>query len=221
MKIFLDTANIESIKKYNDMGLIDGITTNPTLLSKEKGNPAEIMREIVNIVRGPVSLEVIGTTMEEMINEAHRLKKYGQNVVVKIPMIPDGLKVVRRLKEQGIQTNVTLIFSANQAILAAKAGAAYVSPFIGRLDDAGHEGMTVIREIMQIFKNYQFNTEVLVASVRHPLHVTEAGKIGAHVVTLPPDILGKMISHPLTDKGLSTFLSDWEKVKKENPDLII
>jgi transaldolase len=221
MKIFLDTANIESIKKYNDMGLIDGITTNPTLLSKEKGNPAEIMREIVNIVRGPVSLEVIGTTMEEMINEAHRLKKYGQNVVVKIPMIPDGLKVVKKLKEQGIQTNVTLIFSANQAILAAKAGAAYVSPFIGRLDDVGHEGMTVIREIMQIFKNYQFNTEVLVASVRHPLHVTEAGKIGAHVVTLPPDILGKMISHSLTDKGLSTFLSDWEKVKKENPNLAI
>ena len=221
MKIFLDTANIESIKKYNDMGLIDGITTNPTLLSKEKGNPAEIMREIVNIVRGPVSLEVIGTTMDEMINEAHRLKKYGQNVVVKIPMIPDGLKVVKKLKEQGIQTNVTLIFSANQAILAAKAGAAYVSPFIGRLDDVGHEGMTVISEIMQIFKNYQFNTEVLVASVRHPLHVTEAGKIGAHVVTLPPDILGKMISHSLTDKGLSTFLSDWEKVKKENPDLII
>jgi transaldolase len=221
MKIFLDTANIESIKKYNDMGLIDGITTNPTLLSKEKGNPAEIMREIVNIVRGPVSLEVIGITMEEMINEAHRLKKYGQNVVVKIPMIPDGLKVVKKLKEQGIQTNVTLIFSANQAILAAKAGAAYVSPFIGRLDDVGHEGMTVISEIIQIFKNYQFNTEVLVASVRHPLHVTEAGKIGAHVVTLPPDILGKMISHSLTDKGLSTFLSDWEKVKKENPNLAI
>ena len=221
MKIFLDTANIESIKKYNDMGLIDGITTNPTLLSKEKGNPAEIMREIVNIVRGPVSLEVIGTAMEEMINEAHRLKKYGQNVVVKIPMIPDGLKVVKKLKEQGIQTNVTLIFSANQAILAAKAGAAYVSPFIGRLDDAGHDGMTVISEIMQIFKNYQFNTEVLVASVRHPLHVTEAGKIGAHIVTLPPDILGKMISHSLTDKGLSTFLSDWEKVKKENPNLAI
>jgi transaldolase len=136
-------------------------------------------------------------------------------------MIPDGLKVVKKLKEQGIETNVTLIFSANQAILAAKAGAAYVSPFIGRLDDAGHEGMTIISEIMQIFKNYQFNTEVLVASIRHPLHVIEAGKIGAHVVTLPPDILGKMISHSLTDKGLSTFLSDWEKVKKENPNLVI
>lgn len=221
MKIFLDTANVESIKKYNDMGLVDGITTNPTLLSKEKGNPAEIMRQIVRIVKGPVSLEVVGTTTAEMIEEAHNLKKYGQNVVVKIPMIPDGLKAVKILKEEGIPTNVTLVFSANQAILAAKAGAAYVSPFIGRLDDAGQEGMAVIREIVQIFKNYQFDTNVLVASIRHPLHVIDAGKIGAHVVTLPPDILGKMLSHPLTDKGLSAFLSDWEKVKKENPNLMI
>lgn len=221
MKIFLDTANVESIKKYNDMGLVDGITTNPTLLSKEKGNPAEIMRQIVRIVKGPVSLEVVGTTAAEMMEEAHRLKKYGQNVVVKIPMIPDGLKAVKKLKEEGIPTNVTLVFSANQAILAAKAGAAYVSPFIGRLDDAGQEGMAVIREIVQIFKNYQFDTNVLVASIRHPLHVVDAGKIGAHVVTLPPDILGKMLTHPLTDKGLSAFLSDWEKVKKENPNLMI
>jgi len=221
MKIFLDTANVESIKKYNDMGLVDGITTNPTLLSKEKGNPAEIMRQIVKIVKGPVSLEVVGTTTAEMIEEAHRLKKYGQNVVVKIPMIPDGLKAVKKLKEEGILTNVTLIFSANQAILAAKAGAAYVSPFIGRLDDAGQEGMAVIREIVQIFKNYQFDTNVLVASIRHPLHVIDAGKIGAQVVTLPPEILGKMLTHPLTDKGLSAFLSDWEKVKKENPNLTI
>lgn len=221
MKIFLDTANIESIKKYNDMGLVDGITTNPTLLSKEKSNPAEIMRQIVRIVNGPVSLEVVGTTTEEMLEEAHRLKKYGQNVVVKIPMIPDGLKAVKKLKSEGIETNVTLIFSANQAILAAKAGAAYVSPFIGRLDDSGQDGMTLIKEIVQIFKNYQFDTNVLVASVRHPLHVIEAGKVGAQVVTLPPDILGKMLNHPLTDKGLSTFLSDWEKVKKENPSLTI
>jgi len=221
MKIFLDTANVESIKKYDDMGLVDGITTNPTLLSKEKGNPAEIMRQIVKIAKGPVSLEVVGTATAEMIEEAHRLKKYGQNVVVKIPMIPDGLKAVKKLKEEGIQTNVTLIFSANQAILAAKAGAAYVSPFIGRLDDAGQEGMAVIREIVQIFKNYQFDTNVLVASIRHPLHVIDAGKIGAHVVTLPPEILGKMLTHPLTDKGLAGFLSDWEKVKKENPNLTI
>jgi transaldolase len=219
MKIFLDTANVESIKKYNDMGLVDGITTNPTLLSKEKGNPAEIMRQIVKIVKGPVSLEVVATSFQEMIEEAHRLKKYGQNVVVKIPMLPEGLKAVKKLKADGIDTNVTLVFSANQAILAAKAGAAYVSPFIGRLDDAGQDGMGLIREIVQIYRNYQFGTNVLVASVRHPLHVVDAGKIGAHVVTLPPDILGKMMSHPLTDKGLGTFLSDWEKVKKDNPGL--
>lgn len=221
MKIFLDTANLDSIKKYNDMGLVDGITTNPTLLSKEKGNPAGIMREIVKIVQGPVSLEVVGTTYDSMMEEAHRLKKYGKNVVVKIPMIPDGLKAVKKLKEEGIETNVTLVFSANQAVLAAKAGASYASPFIGRLDDAGQDGMTLIREIVQIFANYKFDTNVLVASIRHPMHVVEAGKIGAHVVTLPPDILGKMMSHPLTDKGLAAFLSDWEKVKKENPGLSI
>lgn len=221
MKIFLDTANLDSIKKYNDMGLVDGITTNPTLLSKEKGNPAGIMREIVKIIQGPVSLEVVGTTYDSMMEEAHRLKKYGKNVVVKIPMIPDGLKAVKKLKEEGVETNVTLVFSANQAVLAAKAGASYVSPFIGRLDDAGQDGMTLIREIVQIFANYKFDTNVLVASIRHPMHVVEAGKIGAHVVTLPPDILGKMMSHPLTDKGLAAFLSDWEKVKKENPGLSI
>jgi transaldolase len=221
MKIFLDTANLEAIKKYNDMGAVDGITTNPTLLSKEKGNPAEIMHEIIKIVKGPVSLEVVGTKTEEMLEEAHKLKKYGQNVVIKIPMLPDGMKAVKKLKQEGVETNVTLIFSANQAILAAKAGASYVSPFIGRLDDGGQDGMTLIKEIIQIFKNYKFETEVLVASVRHPLHVIEAGKIGAHIVTLPPDILGKMLMHPLTDKGLAAFLSDWEKVKKENPNLVI
>src|SRR5919205_3329509 len=174
MKIFLDTANIDSIKKYNDMGLVDGITTNPTLLSKEKGNPADIMRQIVKIVKGPVSLEVVGTTADQMLEEAHRLKKYGQNVVVKIPMIPDGMKAVKKLKEEGIETNVTLVFSANQAIIAAKAGASYVSPFIGRLDDVGNEGMLVIKEIVQIFRNYEFRTQVLVASIRHPVHVIEA-----------------------------------------------
>ncbi|MDQ3872345.1 MAG: fructose-6-phosphate aldolase [Thermoproteota archaeon] len=221
MKIFLDTANIESIKKYSDMGLVDGITTNPTLLAKEKGNPAEIMLQIVKIVNGPVSLEVIGTTMDEIVDEAHRLKKYGQNVVVKVPMIPDGLKAVKKLKDEGIETNVTLVFSANQAILAAKAGAAYVSPFIGRLDDAGQEGMTIIKDIVQIFNNYHFSTNVLVASIRHPLHIIEAGKAGAQVVTLPPEILGKMLSHPLTDKGLSAFIGDWEKIKKQNPNLVI
>jgi len=140
-------------------------------------------------------------------------------VIVKVPMVPDGLKAVKKLKEEGISTNVTLVFSANQAVLAAKAGASYVSPFIGRLDDAGQDGMTLIREIVQIFNNYKFDTNVLVASVRHPMHVVDAGKIGAHVVTLPPDILGKMMAHPLTDKGLAAFLSDWEKVKRDNPNL--
>lgn len=221
MKIFLDSANLPAIKKYNDMGLVDGITTNPTLLSKEKEDPADLMREIVRIVRGPVSLEVVGTKTEEMIEEAHRLMKYGQNVVVKIPMISDGLKAIRQLTLDGIPTNVTLIFSTNQAILAAKAGASYVSPFIGRLDDTGHNGMSIIGEIVQIFRNYDFSTEVLVASIRHPLHVIEAGKIGADIVTLPPDILAKMVMHPLTDKGLASFLDDWEKLKKEKPNVRI
>jgi len=221
MKIFLDTANLEAIKIYNDMGLVDGITTNPTLLSKEKGNPAEIMREIVRVVKGPVSLEVIATKSEEILEEAHKLKKYGQNVIVKIPMIPDGMKAVKKLKQEGIETNVTLVFSANQAILAAKAGASYVSPFIGRLDDTGNEGMIIIKDIVQIFRNYEFRTQVLVASIRHPVHVIEAGKVGADVVTLPPDLLGKMLMHPLTERGLAAFLSDWEKVKKENPKLTI
>ena len=219
MKIFLDTANIEAINLYNDMGVVDGVTTNPTLLSKEKGNPSEIMREIVKIVQGPVSLEVLGTKEEEMLEEAYKLKKYGQNVIVKIPMIPEGLKAVKKLKKEGIETNVTLVFSANQAILAEKAGASYVSPFIGRLDDIGNEGMIIIKDIVQIFRNYEFRTQVLVASIRHPVHVIEAGKIGADIVTLPPDILGKMLTHPLTDKGLALFLSDWEKVKNENPSV--
>ena len=214
MKIFLDTANLKAIKTYNDMGLVDGITTNPTLLAKEDQNPAELMQEIVKIVKGPVSLEVIATETDEMLEEEHKLKKFGQNVVVKIPMTANGMKAVRKLKEDGINTNVTLVFSSNQAILAAKAGASYVSPFIGRLDDIGNEGMILIKEIMQIFRNYQFKTEVLVASIRHPVHVIEAGMIGADIVTLPPEILGKMLAHPLTDKGLALFLSDWQKAKK-------
>lgn len=216
MKIFLDTASIESIKKFVDMGIVDGITTNPTLISREKGHPEDIMREIVKIVKGPVNLEVVATKTEEMVEEGLRLKKFGENVIVKVPMTSDGLKAARTLAENKIKTNVTLIFSSNQALLAAKAGASYVSPFIGRLDDAGQEGMTVIKEIVQIFGNYDYSSEVLVASVRHPIHVIEAGKLGAHIVTLPPDILGKMLTHPLTDKGLALFLSDWEKVKKEH-----
>ncbi|HYZ94314.1 MAG TPA: fructose-6-phosphate aldolase [Nitrososphaeraceae archaeon] len=220
MKIFLDSANLESIKTYNDMGILDGVTTNPSLLSKEKGDPRKVMNEIVRIVKGPVNLEVIGTDYEVMIEEAHRLKKYGENVVVKIPMIPTGLRAVKRLAQEGISTNVTLIFSSNQAILAAKSGASYVSPFIGRLDDNGQDGMSIVREITQIFANYKFETEILVASIRHPIHVIEAGKCGADIVTLPPEILQKMFTHPLTDKGLNGFLSDWNKVKDLNPDLL-
>jgi transaldolase len=220
MKIFLDSANLENIKMYNDMGILDGVTTNPSLLSKEKGDPRKVMNEIVRIVKGPVNLEVIGTDYEVMIEEAHRLKKYGENVVVKIPMIPAGLRAVKRLAQDGISTNVTLIFSSNQAILAAKSGASYVSPFIGRLDDNGQDGMSIVREITQIFANYKFETEILVASIRHPIHVIEAGKCGADIVTLPPEILQKMFTHPLTDKGLNGFLSDWNKVKDLNPDLL-
>jgi transaldolase len=221
MKIFLDTANIASIKLYNDMGLVDGITTNPSLLSKEGDDPQKTMEEIVRIVKGDVSLEVIATENEQMVEEGRRLRKYGKNVVVKCPLTPDGLKACRTLTNEGIPVNVTLCFSANQAVLAAKSGAKYVSPFIGRLDDAGQDGMGLIKEIHQIFKNYQFGTQILVASIRHPLHVVEAGKIGADVVTLPPDILGKMLKHPLTDIGLKNFLADWEKLKKENPSIRI
>jgi transaldolase len=214
MKIFLDTANLASIRTYNDMGIVDGITTNPSLLYKEKQNPDAIMREIVELIKGPVSLEVIDTKSEEMIAEAHKFVKYGKNVVVKIPMIPEGMVAVKRLRDEGIPTNVTLIFSANQAILAAKAGASYVSPFIGRLDDIGQDGMILVKEIVQIFRNYQYDTQTLVASIRHPLHVIEAAKLGADVVTLPPDILGKMMKHPLTNNGLDSFLNDWKKIDK-------
>jgi transaldolase len=221
MKIFLDTANIASIRHYSEMGMVDGITTNPTLLSKEGGDPEEIINEIVKMVQGPVSLEVISTEVNQIMEEAYILKQYGSNVVIKVPMIPDGLKAVKKLREEGIDTNVTLVFSATQALLAAKAGASYVSPFIGRLDDIGNDGMSLISDIKQIFTNYQYNTKILVASVRHPIHVIESAKVGADVVTLPPDILGKMFLHPLTDKGLKTFISDWENLKKTNPSIKI
>ncbi len=221
MKIFLDSANLESIKKYNDMGLLDGITTNPTLLSKESGDPQKTMEEICKIIKGDVSLEVISTEYEGMLEEARRLRKYGDNVVVKCPMTADGLKACKSLSAEGIPVNITLIFSPNQAVLAAKAGAKYVSPFIGRLDDIGQEGMNLISEIQQIFLNYKFKTQVLVASIRHPIHVIEAAKIGAAVVTLPPAVLGKMLKHTLTDIGLKNFLADWEKLKTENPNIRI
>ena len=221
MKIFLDTANLESIKKFNDMGLLDGITTNPSLMSKEGGNPKDGMAEITKIIKGDVSLEVLSTEYSGMIEEGRKLRDYGENVVVKVPMTPDGLRACKALTAEGIPVNVTLIFSSNQAVLAAKAGAKYVSPFIGRLDDIGHDGMNLIQEIKTIFSNYNFKTQILVASVRHPLHVVEAAKIGADVVTLPPAVLDKMLKHPLTDIGLKNFLADWEKLKTENPDIRI
>ena len=217
MKIFLDTANLQSIRMYNDMGLLDGITTNPSLLAKEGGDPLKAMEEITRIIKGDVSLEVVATDYSGMMDEGHRLKKYGQNVVIKVPMTADGLKACKSFASEGIPVNVTLVFSPNQAILAAKAGAKYVSPFIGRLDDIGQDGMSLIAEIKQIFTNYNFKTQILVASIRHPMHVIEAAKIGADVVTLPPDVLGKMLKHPLTDIGLKNFLADWEKLKQENP----
>lgn len=221
MKIFLDTANISAIKMYNDMGLVDGITTNPSLMAKEGGDPQKVMEEIVRIVKGDVSLEVLSVETNGMLEEGRRLRKYGNNVVVKCPLTPDGLKACKILTSENIPVNVTLCFSVNQAILAAKAGAKYVSPFIGRLDDNGQDGMNLIREMHQVFENYEFGTQILVASVRHPMHVVEAAKIGADVVTLPPDVLGKMIKHPLTDAGLKNFLADWEKLKKENPNIRI
>ncbi|MDX1596382.1 MAG: fructose-6-phosphate aldolase [Nitrosopumilaceae archaeon] len=219
MKIFLDTANLESIKKFNDMGLLDGITTNPTLFSKENGDPKNGMKEITSIIKGDVSLEVVSTDYQGMLEEGKRLREYGDNVVVKVPMTPDGLRACKTLSSEGIPVNVTLIFSPNQAILAAKSGAKYVSPFIGRLDDIGQDGIALIKEIKDIFSNYNFKTEILVASIRHPMHVVEAGKIGAHVVTLPPAVLEKMLKHPLTDIGLKNFLADWEKLKQSNPDV--
>ncbi|RNJ76777.1 MAG: fructose-6-phosphate aldolase [Nitrosopumilus sp. D6] len=211
MKIFLDTANLESIKKFNDMGLLDGITTNPTLLSREQGDPAEAMREITKIIDGDVSLEVVSTEYSGMMEEGRNLRKYGENVVVKVPMTADGLRACKTLTSEDIPVNVTLVFSVNQALLAAKSGARYVSPFIGRLDDIGEDGMQLIEDIDEVFSNYDFETEILVASVRHPMHVIEAAKIGADVVTLPPAVLEKMLHHPLTDIGLANFLADWKK----------
>lgn len=221
MKIFLDTANLESIRKFNDMGLLDGITTNPSLMFKEGGNPKDAMEEITKIIKGDVSLEVVSTEYSGMMEEGRHLRQYGDNVVVKVPMTPDGLKACKSFSSEEIPVNVTLIFSANQALLAAKAGAKYVSPFIGRLDDIGQDGMKLIKEIKEIFTNYDFGTQILVASVRHPVHVVDAAKIGADVVTLPPAVLDKMMLHPLTKIGLDNFLADWDKLKAENPDIEI
>ena len=212
MKIFIDTANIEEIRKANEWGVIDGVTTNPTLVAKEGKDFKSIVNQILSIVDGPISVEVISTDAVGMVKEALDMAKWSKNIVIKIPMIPEGLKAVKILNEKDVKTNVTLVFSVNQAILVAKAGATYVSPFIGRLDDIGHEGIQIIKDLVEIYKKYGFKTEIIVASVRHPLHVIESAKIGAHVATIPFSVIEKMFKHPLTDIGLEKFLKDWKKV---------
>ncbi|MCK5642784.1 MAG: fructose-6-phosphate aldolase [Gammaproteobacteria bacterium] len=214
MKIFLDTANIEQIREANDWGVLDGVTTNPSLVAKENKKFEELVPQIMKICKGPVSLEVISTNADGMVAEAEKLVDYGPNVVIKVPMIPEGLKAIRRLAKKEIATNCTLVFNATQALLAAKAGATYVSPFIGRLDDAGHFGMELVQQIVMIFDNYAFGAEVLAASLRHPLHVVEAALAGADVATIPWSVLQKIVKHPLTDRGLEQFLKDWARVPK-------
>ncbi|MGO9480501.1 MAG: fructose-6-phosphate aldolase [Candidatus Kryptoniota bacterium] len=213
MKFFIDTANLDEIKEAAELGILDGVTTNPSLVAKEKYDISfkELIREICKIVPGPVSAEVVSTDVEGMMNEAHDLAKIANNVVVKIPLLKDGLKAVKRLKSEGIKTNVTLCFSPTQALLAAKAGASFISPFIGRLDDISYEGMELIEQIVTIYRNYDYKTEVLVASVRHPLHVVQAAMLGADVVTMPFKVIDQLVKHPLTDIGLQKFLADWKK----------
>lgn len=213
MKFFIDTANLDEIREAADLGLLDGVTTNPTLLSKEKGNPQDILREICKIVAGPVSAEVIATDAAGMLREGLELRKLGANIVIKVPMTVDGLKAIRAFSDQGIPTNCTLIFSATQALMAAKAGATYASPFVGRLDDISSEGMGLIEEICTIYRNYDFSTEVLVASIRSPMQVKTAALLGADVATIPASVIKQLVKHPLTDLGLERFLADWEKVK--------
>jgi len=213
VKIFIDTANINEIKKAKALGLVDGVTTNPTLLAKEGGDAETLIRKISEEVNGPVNVEVTGDTCEEIIKESKTLSTWGDEIVIKIPITQDGLKAVNALSSERIMTNVTLIFSANQAILAAKAGATYVCPFLGRLDDIGFNGLELIRQIRGIYDNYDdIQTRIIVASVRHPIHVIEAGLIGAEIVTIPPAILEQMVRHPLTDKGIAQFLEDAKKI---------
>lgn len=214
MKFFLDTANIEEIKDANSMGMVDGVTTNPSLIAKEGRDFEEVISEICDIVDGPISAEVIATDVDGMVAEGRKLAKLHKNIVVKIPMLTDGLKAVRQLAAEEIKTNVTLVFSPLQALMAAKAGAAYVSPFVGRLDDVSQEGMEVVEQIVEMYANYGFETEVIVASVRNPLHVLESALLGADIATIPYNVLSKLAAHPLTDKGLKAFLADWEKMNK-------
>jgi transaldolase len=214
MKFFLDTANVKEIEQAHEMGVLDGVTTNPTLLAKEGRDPVQVLKEICQIIDGPVNAEVISTDSEGMLKEARRWAELSDNIVVKIPMTREGMKAVRALSEEGIPTNVTLIFSPSQALIAAKAGADYVSPFVGRLDDRSEEGMELVSKIIQIFDNYGFETEVIVASIRHPMHVVEAALMGADIATMPYAVFEKLFEHPLTDIGLAQFLKDWEKLQR-------
>lgn len=214
MKLFIDTANIDEIREVNEWGVISGVTTNPSLIAKEGRDFKEVIHEIVSIVDGPVSAEVIFTDKDGMIEEARELAKIHPNIVVKIPMTREGLKAVKVLSKEGIKTNVTLIFSANQALLAAKAGATYVSPFIGRLDDISNEGIGIIYDIVEIFDIHGIDAEIIAASIRHPIHVLEAAKAGAHIATIPYKVFTQMVNHPLTDIGIERFLKDWEGLNK-------
>lgn len=212
IKLFLDTANVDEIRDAYSLGVISGVTTNPSLIAMEGRDFEQVVREITSIVDGPISAEAVSMEVGPMVAEAQQLAAIHPNIVVKIPMTSEGLKAVKKLSAQGIKTNVTLVFSANQALLAALAGATYVSPFIGRLDDMGYEGMQVVYDIMTIFSQYGLSTEIIAASVRHPMHVIDAAKSGAHIATIPYKVLYQMIKHPLTDLGIEKFLKDWEKV---------
>ena len=214
MKFFLDTANVQDIKEINELGVIAGVTTNPSLIAKEKRNIREVISEIVNIVDGPISAEVISLDYENMVKEAEDLAQIHKNIVVKIPMTKDGLKAVSYLSKKNIKTNVTLIFSATQALLAARAGATYVSPFLGRLDDIGSNGMILINDISDIFHIHDIKTEIIAASIRHSIHVIEASKSGAHIATVPPSVIENLIKHPLTDIGIEKFMKDWKEANK-------
>ena len=210
MKLFIDTANIDEIKEINSWGVICGVTTNPSLIAKEGRDFKEVIKEITNIVDGPVSAEVISLESSGMIEEARELSKIHKNIIVKIPMTKEGLKAVKVLSSEGIKTNVTLVFSPTQALLAARAGATYVSPFVGRMDDIGNEGMNIIEDIVEIYNNYDIQTEIIAASIRHPIHVVEAAKMGADIATIPYKVFGQMVAHPMTDLGIERFLKDWE-----------
>jgi transaldolase len=214
MKFFIDTANIDEIKEAHSMGMVDGVTTNPSLIAKEGRDFEEIIKEICDIVDGPISAEVVSTDTNGMLEEARNLSKIHDNIVVKIPMLVNGLKATRKLAEEGIKTNVTLVFSPLQALMAAKAGATYVSPFIGRLDDISQEGLLLVEQIVEIYSNYAFDTEIIVASIRNPLHVLESALMGADIATIPFSVLKKLAAHPMTDKGLKAFLDDWDRAKK-------